>query len=113
MIQVHKNLSVLRVLFGSLDAAKTTPAVLIMPDDLDIFGANFLPPVFEFSFRNVKRGGCNQVVEDNIMLLAPAEGAEVVHVFVIKEVFRDRLGDCIGRAIKQLCCEEEAQGREL
>ena len=53
------------------------------------------------------------MVEDNIVLFAPAEGAEVVHVFVIEQVFRDWLGDCVGRAIKQLCCEEETQSREL
>lgn len=32
------------------DLAKATPAILIMPCDLDILGADLAPPSFEFGF---------------------------------------------------------------
>jgi hypothetical protein len=57
---------------------KSAPAILIMPRDLDDLGGDVAPPRFEFLFRDIKRGWGYEVIENDVVLLTPAEGAEVI-----------------------------------
>ncbi len=60
------------------DLSEAAPRIFIVPDYFNVFGINLFPPIFEFSFGYIKRRRRNQVIKDNIVLLAPAESAEMI-----------------------------------
>lgn len=62
----------------STNSTKPTPTILIMPFDLNVFSLYLVPPGRKIIFGYIERGRGDEVVEDDIMLFAPAEGAEVV-----------------------------------
>jgi hypothetical protein len=52
---------------------KSAPAIPVVPINVSIVDTDFAPPVGKFWSRDIKRGGRDQVIEHNRVLLAPAE----------------------------------------
>ena len=57
-----------------------------MPRDLEIRGIYFFPPIFKIFLGNIERGRRNKMIEDDIVLFAPAELRDVVHVVVVEDL---------------------------
>ncbi len=47
------------------------------------------------------------MIEDDVVLLAPAEGAEVIEIIVVEKMFSGPFGGNIGRAVDELCGQEK------
>ena len=67
-----------------------------MPDYLDIFRTDVFPPIFKIFTRNIIRGRGDQVIEDDVVLLSPAEGAEMIQIIIVEELFSDRFRGGVG-----------------
>ena len=63
---------------SSIHPPKPAPTVLIVPCDLDVLGTDLSPPFLKLRTRNVEGSRRNEVIKNNIVLLAPTEGAEVI-----------------------------------
>src|SRR5687767_10667672 len=87
-----------KTLFNS---TKTTPRILIMPDYLDIFRADLFPPFFKLLARNVKRRRRDEVIKNDVVLLAPAECAEMIEIVVVKKAFGKRFSGFVERFVNQ------------
>ena len=84
-----------------------------MPDDIYVIGFDLPPPAFEIFFRNIERRRCDEMIEYDVVLLAPAEGSDVVEIIVIEKLARDRFRRNVGGAIDELRSQEEGQRRQL
>ena len=72
-----------------------------MPDDLDVVGFDFLPPSPEIFFRNIERRRCDEMIEDDVVLLAPAECSDVIQIVVIEKFARDRFRGDVRRSVNE------------
>jgi hypothetical protein len=72
-----------------------------MPDNLDILRVYLFPPFFKLFTRDVKRRRRNQMVEDDVVLFAPAECAEMIEIIVVEKAFGKRLGGFVERFVNQ------------
>ena len=70
--------------------SQSAPTVLIVPADLHVTGADVAPPRFKFFARNVKRRGRHEVIENDRVLLAPAELRDRTEVVVVEKMSRER-----------------------
>ncbi len=52
------------------------------------------------------------MIEDDVVLLAPAEGAEVIQIVVVEKLVGDRFGCDVSRAIDELCGQKKRQASE-
>ena len=95
------------------NAPESAPAVAVMPGYLDVPGVYIFPPLLEFVAGNVECRWGDKVVEDDVVLNALAELAEVGHIIVVEQLRSDRLCGRVGRAVDKLCREEKAQCRQL
>ena len=93
--------------------SKAAPAIAIVPDDLDVLSFRVLPPIFELFLRDVERRRGDEVVEDDIVLFAPAEGAEVVEIVVVEQLLRNRFRGDVRGAIDKFRRQEKRQCRQL
>src|SRR5688572_16058372 len=82
--------------------AEPAPAIPVVPGYLDVLGFHVLPPLLEIIFRNVERRRGDEMVEDYVVLLAPAESAQMVEVVVVEKAVSDRLGGDVRGTIHQL-----------
>src|SRR4051812_23515637 len=86
-------------------AAETAPAVFVVPADLNLGCVDQAPPILKLCPRNIKRSGCNEMVKDYGVLLAPAESSDRVQIIIVEQ----SLGNCsssrntIHWPVKQLC----------
>ncbi len=84
-----------------------------MPDYLDISRINLLPPIGKFSARNVKRRRRDQMVKDDVVLLAPAEARQMIEIIVVEKFSGERLCTFIERFVNQFRGEKNAERREF
>ena len=57
----------------SRNFTEPAPAILVVPTDLDVVSVDLAPPIFKLFARNVVGRWGDQVIEDDRVLLAPAE----------------------------------------
>src|SRR5215213_3834709 len=73
---------------SSLHPSEAAPAIFIVPADDHVLGPDALPPARELRARDVERHGRDQVVEDDGVLLAPAEAGDGVQVVIVEQMAR-------------------------
>src|SRR5215831_7552025 len=75
----------------SAKAAESAPAVAVVPINVSVGDTDFAPPVGEFVARDIEGRGCDQVIENDGVLLAPAKTGDSFQIIVIEQMPRDRL----------------------
>ena len=84
-----------------------------MPCDLYVLCADLVPPSGKIILRDIKRCRSDEVVKDYIVLLAPAKTAEVIEVFIVKELIGDRFRNRVQRSLDKFGRKKNAQSRQL
>ena len=84
-----------------------------MADNIDVVSLDVFPPTFEIFLRDIERGRGDEVIEDDVVLLTPAERSDVIQIIVVKKFTRDRFRRHVRRPVDELRCEEQTQSREL
>src|ERR1043166_8065444 len=91
---------------STVDPSKSAPAILVVPTDTYVPGADFLPPGFELFARNIKGRRCDQMIEDDGMLFAPVEAGNKVQILIVERMARDCSSDrtAVHWAIEEFRC---------
>src|SRR5688572_4552481 len=81
---------------------ESAPTILVMPTDHHVHTAQFAPPLFKLSSRNVESSRRNQMIEHDQMLLAPAKRRDRAEVVVIEKILAERRSAAVQWSIDQL-----------
>src|ERR1700737_2754864 len=93
---------------------KPSPAILVVPADLNFACVDLAPPIFKFCTRDVERGRGDQMIEDDRVLLAPAEFRKCFQIVVVEKMSRNcAAGNLIQRVIDKLCRRIQERRRQF